>query len=118
MTDSQPSIGDSATGLTTGQLTVKLAEFEKRIDEKFKLLALAIEIAAVASEKRFDSVNEFRGQLADQATRFTLREVSDKQYESVDRRLKRSEDLQAKALGAIGVVALVGVANFVKFWTG
>jgi PBP1b-binding outer membrane lipoprotein LpoB len=47
-------------------LATKLQDDEKRYNERFNAQQMAIEKAERASEKRFDSVNEFRGMMADQ----------------------------------------------------
>ena len=73
-------------------------EREKRYEEQFKgiresmALALASAEKAVlkaegAADKRFDSVNEFRMTLADQAAHFARADLVTAQFESIEKRL-------------------------------
>lgn len=86
----------------------------------------AIAKSEAAAEKRFESVNEFRAQLTDQAGRFTLREVSDAtvtelrtQLDEVKSRLDviagrgvGSAQLWGFLVGAIGLLAtIIVIAN-------
>jgi hypothetical protein len=71
----------------------------------------AVAKAEAAAERRFESVNEFRGQLSDQAASFMPREVA-------DTRLSKLESLTSKLVGGLGVVMAIGLANFVRLWTG
>ena len=48
-----------------------------RMEERFTACQAAITKAETAAEKRFESVNEFRGQMADQATHFITRNESE-----------------------------------------
>lgn len=61
------------------------AALELRMDERFEALrrevitgietsTTAVNKAETATERRFEAMNEFRGQLSDQATRFVTRE--------------------------------------------
>jgi hypothetical protein len=50
-----------------------LKERDEKINQKFESLELAVLKAEQATEKRFESVNEFRSQLADQGRTFIAR---------------------------------------------
>jgi hypothetical protein len=50
-----------------------LKERDEKINQKFESIELAVTKADEATEKRFESVNEFRAQLADQQRTFILR---------------------------------------------
>lgn len=54
-------------------LLLALAEMDKRYQQRFEAQEKAIAKAEMASEKRFEGVNEFRAQLTDQATTFLPR---------------------------------------------
>jgi len=60
----------------------------------------AIAVASVANEKRFESVNEFRDQLAQIIQTFMPREVAEKEIQQIGQRLTRIEDLIATQAGA------------------
>lgn len=80
--------------------------------------------AEAANEKRFDSVNEFRGQLADQATTFLTRAEFDahhaaltkdtaeigKRVDQMAGREKGTSDARAITIAAVGIaIGLAGV---------
>lgn len=56
---------------------------DKAIKAAFESSNTAILKAEAATERRFDSVNEFRAQLNDQATRFMPREVADATFKEL-----------------------------------
>lgn len=60
-----------------GQIREALSAAQRESDIRFQASEKAIEKAEVATEKRFESVNEFRSQLGDQTATFTPREVHD-----------------------------------------
>lgn len=81
-----------------------------QVNAAFASSEKAIEKAEVATEKRFESVNEFRAQLGDQATRFMPREVAEAKMEDLGHKI----DLLSKAVNAnagrqAGVSASVGL---------
>jgi hypothetical protein len=61
-------------------MTALVKEFDERSRERFNASETAILRAERATEKRFDSVNEFRGTLADQAARLMPRAEYQVQY--------------------------------------
>ncbi len=73
----------------------------------------AIEKAEAASEKRFESVNEFRQQLSDQANLFMPREVADTQIETLRKQVqdntKRIDTTQGAKTGSERTIT-VGLA--------
>ena len=75
---------------------LRFEAMKEQVDTAFKSSQLAIDKADIATEKRFEGVNEFRAALSDQATRFvtleTLQSLSDKLQTSIDR---NREDLIA-----------------------
>lgn len=113
-------------------LTVLLAEMDRRFEAAIAAQDKAVQIAMVASEKavvkaeiaaekRFESVNEFRGQLADQAATFMPRAEAEQRLSALAEKiddLKGSSKAGASALwgwiagGAALVVAVV--ALFIK----
>jgi len=50
-----------------------LAERDERVIQKYQAMELAVNKAEAATEKRFESVNEFRAQLGDQSRTFMPR---------------------------------------------
>src|ERR1700730_4191818 len=66
----------------------RYAERFKAMDEKTSLALAASEKAVgkaeMATEKRFDSVNEFRAQLKDQASTLMPREEADVKFRAID----------------------------------
>jgi Flp pilus assembly protein TadB len=101
-----------------------LAAQEKAVAAAMAAAEKAVTKAEIAAEKRFESVNEFRGQLADQAATLVTRPEYDARNKAQDDRLAelkgrldtsggRSSGLNAgwgvfvAALGALGI--LVGL---------
>lgn len=106
-----------------------LVEMDRRFDAAMAAQDKAVQIAMVASEKavvkaetaaerRFESVNEFRGQLADQAATFMPRAEAEQRLSALGEKiddLKGSSKAGASALwgwiasGAVLVVAIVAL---------
>ena len=63
----------------------------------------AISKAEVSTEKRFESVNEFRAQLADTIATFVPREV----FDTEGRRISAVEAFQSKILGALALFGIL-----------
>jgi hypothetical protein len=103
-----------------------LAEMDRRFDAAIAAQDKAVQIAMIASEKavvkaeiaaekRFESVNEFRGQLADQAATFMPRAEAEQRMSALGEKLddlKGSSRAGAHTLwgylvGAVGVVAAI-----------
>lgn len=111
-------------------ITALLAEMNLRFDAAISAQDKAVQIAMVASEKavvkaeiaaekRFESVNEFRGQLADQASTFMPRAEAEQRLSALAEKiddLKGSSRAGANALWgyfaaaaglAVAIIALV-----------
>lgn len=70
-------------------------ERDKRYQERFESQSEAINKAEAAQDRRLDAVNEFRGQLSDQANTFVPREV----YEAAMIATRVERDLIRERLG-------------------
>lgn len=107
--------GDEALGehirQQVAQVTAALANAEKLEVTRIDALKNAVTIASVASEaaiakaeqaaeKRFEAVNAFRAQLADQVATFLPREVAEAQLKQVADRLSIVEANQLTSAGA------------------
>src|SRR6185369_13242602 len=68
-------------------------ERDKQVAAAFNAANEAVRKAEVAAEKRFDAVNEFRGQLADQARDFMPRKEAELQISSLTDRVIAQEKL-------------------------
>jgi hypothetical protein len=101
---------------TIDALLVRLDGLEKLLDQRFRAqeTALASALASqkeaitkaeVANEKRFDSVNEFRGQLKDQTSTFVSRPEMTSELrmvvEKIDSLTNRINMSEGKAEGAL-----------------
>ena len=77
----------------------RFSALERLMDTRFESTERAVNKAETAAEKRFDSVNEFRGQLADQAASFLPRREAETEFRSVreaqDNLRKEITDLRA-----------------------
>ena len=68
-------------------ITGVLHEKDLRYEQRFTAQELAISKAAAADEKRFEGVNEFRAQLADQASTFMPRAEAMLSYSTLNEKL-------------------------------
>lgn len=98
-----------------------IADQQKYFERRLLDQQNAVKIANEASEKRFESVNEFRGQLNDQVRTFLPRAEYDARHETLENRvseltnrLNRSEGKSTGLnagwtifLGGLGAVSLV-----------
>lgn len=70
----------------------------------------AVEKANIAADKRFEGVNEFRGQLTDQAATFLSRAEYQAKHDAlvskVDDAVARLDRSQGKSMGVSGTVAM------------
>lgn len=84
--------GDDITGWTVDTLhehiDVRIDSIYKLIDERQSANERDIEKSMAAAEKRFESINEFRAQLADQALTFMPRAEAQAIFKSVIDRLE------------------------------
>lgn len=62
------------------------------IDQRFNSTKEAVDKAEVATDKRFDAVNAFRAQLADQTGSFLPREVAETQFAEIRKQLAMNTD--------------------------
>jgi len=70
----------------------------------------AVTKAETATEKRFDAVNEFRGQLSDQAASFMPRELAEGRLAAIER--WQSKLVGAFALAVVLVPVLTGTVVY------
>lgn len=62
------------------------------VEQRFITAEKAVKTANEASEKRFDAVNEFRGQLGDQVRTFLPRTEYDARHETLENRVSELTD--------------------------
>jgi len=74
-------------------ITQRFAEQDRYIDIKFNAAKEAVTKAEVSAEKRFESVNEFRGQLSDQATTFVTRTENDLLHNALEGKINSIEKM-------------------------
>jgi hypothetical protein len=100
------------------------------MDSKFEAQQREVETALAAQNKRFEAVNEFRGTLSDQASRFVTRDEMQSQFKPAleDIRVLRDakSNLEGKAsqtsmmvaavLGAVG--AITGILTLIMKFSG
>ncbi len=123
-------VGDKSE-ITVGELYAIINERERSNNQRFeaqeKAVAAALAAAEkavtkaeLAAEKRFDAVNEFRGQLKDQAANFATRNEIEIRFTSMEEKIvagKRDDTegtrwLWGVLIGAAGLlIALVALAR-------
>jgi hypothetical protein len=96
-------------------LAERLSGQERVFGERFEAAEKAIEKAEAATEKRFDSVNEFRAQLADQTASFATRESQEALMKSLTALIERNRDDIAEQRGTY--VPVPAYDTTIKEWT-
>jgi hypothetical protein len=91
--------------MTPDELLDYIKEFRKSDQENIKS-------AHASMEKRLESINEFRGQLKDQAAGFATREEMNIKYNALEARLRGVERLIAFAGGGVAVIQII--LHFIK----
>ena len=69
----------------------RIDEMDKRVDQRFHAIQDAVTKAEAATDKRFESVNEFRAQLGDQERTFVGRAEYASRHEAISDRLSKAE---------------------------
>lgn len=82
-------------------LDAALMTAEKAVAAALEAAEKAVAKAELAADKRFDAVNEFRGQLADQAASFMPRTEADIRLQTLTESLAEHSDRNAKDLAEI-----------------
>jgi hypothetical protein len=91
-------------------INARLAEMDLRYTQRHDAAQKAVEAALAAAEKavgkaeiaatrRFEAVNEFRGQLADQAGRFLTRDEYEARHQSLAERIAAIKEIVDKDTG-------------------
>ena len=94
-------------------------EMDRRYEQRFDAQERAVLKAEAASEKRFDSVNEVRETLADQAKHLISRNEVEQQFKSINEKVDtttgRMDRLEGRAGGSTATwtyaVAAIGVVG-------
>lgn len=79
----------------------RISDLSRLLDERYARQEQALEIALSAIEKRFDAVNEFRGQLNDQSHTFMPRTESISRHERTQEQLEKMEQRMAVDIAGI-----------------
>lgn len=79
-----------ATAMTASEkaVTTAMAAAEKAVATAMSAAEKAVSKAEVAAEKRFDAVNEFRQQLADQQITFARSDLMNSRFSNLEKRLE------------------------------
>lgn len=104
-------------------VSAALAAQEKAVAAALKAAETAVSKAEVSAEKRFDSVNEFRASLADQAATLMPRNETEIRLNALADRLSAAEQQLAQSSGRSGGVqqgwlALVGLVTIAAALVG
>lgn len=94
----------------------RLDDLRSHMDERHRHEQKAVAKAEQAADQRFESMNEFRGQLSDQATTFLTREEYNAKHETLHNHLDalehRMDELRGRNLGVrLSVGAIVGTLS-------
>lgn len=92
--------------------TAIIADRDVRIGLALSANKEAVEKAEAAVNERLKLLNEFRGQLSDQASKYALTDLVNQQNKEFDGRIGRVENavssLQGRALALVAIGAVVG----------
>ena len=97
-----------------------LDERDKRYEERFEAMQVAVQKAEAATEKRFESVNEFRSQLSDQSRTFMPRSESETLHnnehlrlDGIEKRVEKMENVKQGGIQmwviVVGVITVIGI---------
>jgi len=97
----------------------------KAMDEKTSLALTASEKAVakaeIATEKRFDSVNEFRGQLKDQAATLVPRAEADSRFRGLEEKIESLKTggvaTNRWTMDKVLMLALAAIGWVIVFWS-
>jgi hypothetical protein len=92
----------------------RFTDSDKAIQAALQAAKEAVGKAEIASEKRFDSVNEFRQSLSDQTATFIPRTEYDVQYKSLDDKVNAISKLVYVGLGII--LAIQFIIGIIVLW--
>ena len=97
-----------------------IAALDRHLTAEINSLRRETEAANKNSDKAIEVAahNGLIEQMQAQGGTFATRENVDVLKDTMNQRLGRLEGFQAKMVGGLGVVALVGIANLVKVWIG
>jgi hypothetical protein len=99
---------DEKSSVLSNEFHEHLAQYRHEVGLAFESSDRAISKAEIATEKRFDSVNEFRAQLTDQASRFMPRTESEA---TTNRIIERITDLDNRVNQLISRAEAVAAAD-------
>lgn len=117
--ETEKEISGWTTDTLKGYVDQRFRDQEKAVDAALAAAEKAVATANSANDKRFESVNEFRGQLGDQVTTFMPRKEYDARHETLETRVAELTDrmnrtegrgigLNAGWLYLLGGIAAVG----------
>ena len=89
-----PAAGtSSATDVSLREfLTQRISTVEQKADARFNAMEQALRLADLATERRFEGVNEFRATLSDQAQHFVTTETLNAIVERLESKIERNRE--------------------------
>jgi hypothetical protein len=82
---------------------IRIAELDRRVEQRFELMDRALEVALRAMDKRLDSMNEFRSSLRDQASQFADRKELELRLKPIETFINQSQGRVSVLVWGIGV---------------
>jgi len=104
----------------------QIADLEKRIDQRATLVIAANDRERIVLNERLAGMNEFRGQLRDQASAFATRELVDQRFAAAREAIEKLEKANAaheakiaanRALMAVATAVLLFLQVLFEFLT-
>lgn len=92
---------DERYATQTKALEAAFASAEKAVTAALSAAETAVQKAEMAADKRFESVNEFRGQLADQAARFMTRDEALSRHDRTQEQIKDMSERHSSELAVL-----------------
>lgn len=99
--ETQTKAVDAAFLAQQTAMQTALSAAEKAVQAALAAAEKAVSKAEAAAEKRFESVNEFRGQLTDQATTFISRNEYESKHEALIERMNGKDIVMGERMGRV-----------------
>jgi hypothetical protein len=112
-----------------GAESAKMARWQGQIEERMEGLRReakltrdadkeAVSKALTASEKLAEKHNDLIRQMQERDKNYVSEDVYTERHEALIERIERVEGAQAKTLGGMVVLGIIGISNLIRIWTG
>ncbi len=78
----------------------------------------AVDKAFAASEKLAEKHNDLIKQMQERDKNYVAQDVYDERHKALQDKVSATQNLQAKIVGGMGVLAVIGISNLIRVWSG